>query len=1075
MKWVSFHTHTTYSYGDAIGPVGVHVDRVSDLGMSALFLSEHGNVNSHSALERECARVGIKPGYGVEAYLAQPGERRKFHIGLYAMDEEGYRNLNRIVTRSYIDAYQFPTVTWESLKKHANGIVVLSGCSDSLISCSLLGGKSFGEKRETYTERQRVRTRNRIQRLSDVFHDRLYLEVQRFPGLPRTCTLNPAFAEFSNELGVPLLATADVHYPFPYQNKLQKVLHASRRKSSVAITEAEWEYGVLLTYPESDKEILNDLIATGLSKHDAVQSILNTKRLSERCNVELPKSRPLRFPVPAGTSAYRIFQKEIEKGWKTRVNQRPELRQKKAQYQSRILMESKVIRDKDFCDYFLATADLVMWAKGQGIAVGPGRGSAVSSLVCYLLGITEIDPLTPPFDKTIFERFLDPTRNDPPDIDLDFDDDKRHLVTQRAREIYGEENVANVANHIGYRGVSSLNGVARAYGLSPKTFEAIAKRITDRTETDERVDDTILDVLQSYASDPEVASLAETFPDQLQAAIEFEGNEHSMGVHAGGFVIATDPIPEVCAIYTKEKGTGRNRVLAQVIPYDKRDAEYLNMLKMDFLGLTTMGMIGICAEWGTLSMNEIYLLFYRAPEWEHQRILEMFQIDDVTGIFQFEGGTTRALTRRVKPATFDELAACTALSRPGPYYGGQAEAYIAVKHGDREMQSIHPNFDKHVEWTYGQIVYQEQIMRILRDVAGFDVPTVLRVRKIIGKKLGEHQFVALWDGFRRGCETTSQLSEDEARNIWSAITTAAGYAFNIPHAYSYTLISWWQSYLKLHFTTEFFAASLAKNGDGKKQIPRRTALLQDAQRNRLEIWPFTVTDCTQNWRPTYDPKGLQPGFAQIPNIGEAMADDMTKWVDTLDFGFWPNEGLSWDAMARDNRKGGCVGIGKGTASKLEEFANQKDPLGIHRTEDQIMAFRKQLVRGDFDSTGIPSADEFVTSANIPDDTDHVAFVGLVANIVYRDEVESIRTRTGQSVEEIKSSMDDSDKTKKATVFGYDEFGEVALRISRWQYAHLSGRLAQVKNDYHLVVAWGRTFAGRGGAIQVKNLWVFDPD
>lgn len=1095
MRFVSWHTHTTHSHGDGFGPVVMHVERVVELGMTAVAVSEHGNVNSHAALEQACREAGIKAHYGVEAYFSRPDERRKFHITLFAMNEQGYRNLNQIVTQSWMDFKQYPTVTWESLVKYNEGIVAFSGCADSVISCTLLGGKSFGEKRLEFDDRDYARCYRKIQRFANVFEGRFYLEVQRFPGLPRTRVLNPTFAQLSADTGIPLIATADVHYPFPWQNEMQKVLHASRRKSSVAVAEAEWEYDVLLTYPESDDQIIDDLISTGLTEDQASSAVVATAELSEECNVELPKARPLQFKLPGAKAilcgdkpptqhdldtvhnfgATLHLKKKIQEGWKYRRGQRPDLKERSDEYNKRAFSELKTIADKDFSDYFLATADLVSWAKDQGIGVGPGRGSAVASLVCYLLRITEIDPLTPPFDKVIFERFLDPTRSDPPDIDLDFDDERRNEVAERAREIYGQYNVANVGNHIGYKAKNSLQGVARAHGLSIKTFDSLGKRCGERTETDERVDDSIADAVESYANDPDIGSLVDRFGSLISKAIQLEGNEHSMGIHAGGFVIASDPIPDVCAIYTREKGTGRKKQMAQVIPYDKRDAEYLGMLKMDFLGLTTIGMISKCIDWAGFSWEEIYNLFYRAPAYEHERILEMFQIDDVTGLFQYEGGTTRSVTRRVKPATFDELAACNALSRPGPYYGGQTEAYIAVKNGDAEIESVHSNFDKHVEWTYGQIVYQEQIMRILRDVAGFDVPKVLRVRKIIGKKLGEHQFALLWEDFKTGCSDTSDLSEDSAMRIWGAITTAAGYAFNIPHAYSYALISWWQGYLKLHHLAPFFAASLAKNGDGKDQLARRTALLQDAQRNKLEIWPFSVTDCIANWRPTFEPKGLQPGFAQIPGIGEATADDIVSWVDILPFKYWPETGLTWEDLGRNNKQGGCLGIGEATARKLAEFASRKDPLGIRRTEDQLMAFRKQLVRGDFDGTGIPSADEYYTSETLPDDNDWVAFVGLVANIVYRDEVEIIRSRTGQSVQDIRAGLDDADKTKKATVFAYDEFGEVALRISRWQLPKVAEKLSLVKTDFHLIVAWGRTFENRGNSIQIKNIWVFDPD
>lgn len=1068
MEFVNFHTHTGYSYADGFGPVLSHVERVAALGMSALFLSEHGNVNSHAALERHCRAVGIKPGYGCEVYFAPPGERRKFHLTVFAMNQEGYRNLNRLITQSYLDFYQYPTVSWESLVKHNAGLAVLSGCADSFISCSLLGGKSFGEKRLEYTEKDFATTLHRVERFQKVFGDRFFLEVQRFPGLPRTCVLNPAFAEISKITGVPLFATADVHYAYPYQNKMQTVLHASRRKSSVAITEATWEYDILLTYPESDKEITDDLVATGLSLRESEQAVSQTALLAGRCTVELPKAQPVRFPLPIGTKTLRFFNKQIMDGWRNRIAQRPELVDRVDEYQDRIRSEMKVIKEKDFLDYFLVTGDLVRHAKDvDDVTVGPARGSAASSLVCYLLGITEIDPLHPVFDKMVFERFLDPTRSDPPDIDLDFDDELRIKTFKRAQSIYGDDCVGSVGNHTRYRGKSSIEGVARAHSISKKTFEPVLKRVWDRTETDERVDDSIADVLEAYATDVEVANLLKIHSDKLAQAVALEGNPHSMGIHAAGFVVSSVPISEVCALYTREKGTGRNKQVAQVIPYEKRDAEYLNFLKMDFLGLKAMGMIGLCRKWTGMPLNELYRLFYAAYDHEkiygeNKQITECFAIDDVTGIFQYEGTTTRSLMRRLKPETFDHIAAVGALSRPGPYYGGQADEYIAVKNGEKDWNRIHPSFDQHVGWTYGQIVYQEQIMWILRDLAGFDVATVLRVRKIIGKKLGEHQFTALWNQFREGC-VRNGLDEDGALRVWGAITTAAGYAFNIPHAYSYGLIAWWQMWFKIHHPTEFYAASLAKNGDGKDDIARRTALLQDAQRHKIDILQFDPNLSQANWVPDGVHRGIRPGLTQIPRIAEATASDILTWRDAR------RMMVDWDHYVN------VRGIGLPTVQKIVAFVNGPDPLGINKTRDQLWAFRKQLLNGEFEGSGLPSPEEYVQADDLLLN-DHVAFVGLIDNIVHRDEVETAYSRTGRDIAELRAELEDkyNGNTKKATIFAYDETGEVALRISAWQYPRLAGVISALDPAKHMIAVWGRTYDSNN-AIQIKMIWVLDLD
>lgn len=300
MRFVSLHTHSTYSYGDGFGSVTSHVDRVAALGMTAVALTEHGNVSSWVALEKACKRTGLKPIFGLEAYIAPEKERRKNHMILLAMNETGLTNLNRIVTQSFKQFYQFPTTYWKDLVKWNEGIIALSGCSDSQLSCILLGGKSFGDKRLEPRPGDFQRAVRGVQRFQEIFEDRYYLEVQRFPGLERTCALNPLLAELSRETGVSLAATCDVHYPYPNQNEMQRILHAAHRGGTVESADASWEYGILLTYPQSDEEILKDLEGTGLSTEAAQQAILNTQKIAESCTVDLPKAARPKYIVSEG-------------------------------------------------------------------------------------------------------------------------------------------------------------------------------------------------------------------------------------------------------------------------------------------------------------------------------------------------------------------------------------------------------------------------------------------------------------------------------------------------------------------------------------------------------------------------------------------------------------------------------------------------------------------------------------------------------------------------------------------------------------------------------------------------------
>ena len=301
MMFVSLHTHSTFSYGDGYGPVGYHVDRVADLGMSSLALTEHGNCSSWVQLEKECKRRGIKPIFGIEAYVAPENQPRKCHMILLAGSQLGLRNLNAIITESWktlgtTSKSKFPTVHIPVLRKYNRGLYALSGCSDGPISCLLLGGKFLGDKRMELSNTDFQRARVGVERFQAIFGERYFLETQRFPGLERTCVLNPAFEKLSAATGARLVATADVHYPYPNENAMQRILHAAHRGGkSIETADAEWEYDILLTYPESDKQIYQDLVATGLSRKAAKAAIMATKEIASYCNVELPKAPPPKY------------------------------------------------------------------------------------------------------------------------------------------------------------------------------------------------------------------------------------------------------------------------------------------------------------------------------------------------------------------------------------------------------------------------------------------------------------------------------------------------------------------------------------------------------------------------------------------------------------------------------------------------------------------------------------------------------------------------------------------------------------------------------------------------------------
>ena len=1373
MDFVSLHHHSTFSQGDGHKAPIKHVERAVELGMKAIGGTEHGNMSSHAQYEQACKKYGIGFIPGIEAY-GSPGIRekkykRKTHQTILAMNDEGYQNLNKIVTQSYKDFYQFPTVTWESLRGHSEGLIVTSGCASSLTSCKLLGGKFFGPERDEYTDEQFEHMLRVIRQYKKVFGDRYYLEVQRFPELDRICTINSALEQAATLLRIPLLATADVHYCYAHEAPVQQALHAAHRGSDFVSTGEDWEYDIALTHPESDEEIIDDLIASGLSERSAKAAIENTAVVAQRCaGLKLPKAEPLVYPMPIGYEEYSredYFNLIIDEGiaYRNSFGKRCDA----PEYLERIAYEKSVMMLRpEFIDYFLFLADLIIWAKGEGIGVGPGRGSAAASLVCYLMRITEIDPMTVP--NMVFERFMDPSRTDIPDIDIDIADEDRSRLVGYLRRKYGSENVGNVANIIRYRGKSTLDKLGIIYRIPKAMLKPLKDRITDRTETDDRVDDSLLDAIETYGDEPEIAELLRQFPWIKEIGTQIEGDVQTFGTHAAGYVVTSPktPISDVCALYSKETADGFDPELPRTIPYDKRDAEYLGMMKADLLGLGTMGMLtdsianvnyldsvalpGDMRRLTTMTLDDMYALPF-----DDQNVLKGFREDDLTGIFQFEGGTTRGICKRVQPDSIFDLSDINALSRPGPLFSGAVERYIQAKTGVIEVDSIHEYYDQHVADTYGQLVYQEQIMKVLRDLAGFDTIKVLRVRKIIGKKLGEHQFAELYDDFKTGCAKTSGLDEDTAYRVWSTITTAAGYAFcvtgdtvlekggsggndpdktvtiaelyqrqesktpigkkirsgrlhllgmdddgrirpqtllkihapvlapclkftvesgrtitvstqhqfltdcgyvlaedialsdrlimdggwemrereriesptkrrhgpyqslgdswsgdgnpgwidgrkkmledakkvvsirsgnkceecgkvddgskhclefshikcleaslgnyelyhseynirhlcnschkkfdyqfqktrvkrwakgrptiseriisiedagqqhvydvsiaedchnyigngfvnhnNIAHSYSYSVVAYWSMWFKKNYPEAFYAASLAKNGDTKLRIPRRTALLKDLVLfgRDIKVQPLSPSKSRANWRPiqvSYPKKEIHlvPGFQQVKGIAEKTAVLMVKAQSDLMAS--AQDEPSWESVV-----GATKGAGKVALAHCKAFSESDDPFGIHATERQLEAFRKQLWDNEFEGI-LPDAGAFYTSEELGDADawEEVAWVGLVANIAHRDAVEYERQKTGKSVDEILSEMEDSHLVKHAVAFCYDEHEEVALRFGRKIYPRWQNMLDQIKTDHHIVVVIGKKMPGNMGhpSIIPTNVWVLDPD
>jgi DNA polymerase-3 subunit alpha len=1069
---------------DGFGTPAQHVERLASLGYTAATLTEHGNVSSHPQLEKAANKHDLKPVFGLEAYTELSGgerSRRKFHLTLLAMDTNGYRNLMRIVTQSWKDYYQWPTVSGEALAQFSEGIIVLSGCADSLLACSLLGGKTIEATDASYD-----RAKRQALKFKEVFGDRYYLETQMFPELDRSRSINEAYERLSSEIGVPLVATADCHYPLPDDNEMQVILHAAGRGAgTVDQQQASWEYDIRLAPPTSDQVVVERLEGAGLGRKAARAAAGATAEIAARCNVVLPKADRLRFPVAAalaesptasrvlgpGATSLDLIWHWMREGWAYRVKQgNPRMRDpaQRQAYKDRTWHEMAQIVEKDFVDYFLMLSDIVRATKDKGIPVGPARGSAAASLVAYLLRITEIDPMEYPL--MMFDRFIDPTRTDLPDVDLDFDDERRSEVRDLAVARYGADRVANVANYTKYKGRNSIDDVARVHRIPKHAAETLKGLIIERSGGDSRADQALEDTITTFES---ARAVVDKYPE-LRKAVRLEGNYRGMSIHAAGLLVGNTPITDVCAMYHKKYADGRELDSASV---DKYDCEYLGLLKMDFLGLSTMGMIRHALEMADLTVEDLYKISTDDPD-----TLAAFERNDVIGIFQWEGRATRLINKEIKPTSFEVLTHINTLSRPGPLFSGTTTEYIEVNRGTKKATRFHPIIDELTESTRGQIIFQEQILKGLARFGGLEVGRVHEIRRIISKKLGEAQFNTHSADFVERAVRLHGVTPEVAKSVWGRLVTAASYVFNVPHSVSYSLLAFWCMWLKVHYPYEFYTAQLRKT-----EPEKWTRLVQDAERHGVRVLGVTPGLSGTDWqiveRDVEDPvleggKVAEPpqrervivaGWGQLKGVGPVTVNRILALEADLKEAGQP-------ALSNADDLLNVKGIGPKTLEKFRHQIGDEDPFGLKRTGRVLTEIRDDIGFGEI---RLPAPNCTSDELYGLGDAAPVRWLGLIASINYQDYIENQRSRTGQEVEEIIKKMKRRDLVTSCVLRCYDDGDEdVYVRIDRFTYPRYHKMLQELRVNHHVLYVLGQRSTGGAGfgiSVQVRKLAVIDPE
>ncbi len=821
-NFIHLHVHSHYSMLDGLAKVEDIIEKAKELKMKAVALTDHGNLYGAIEFYKKAKEEGIKPIMGLEAYYAPEGREKKdktnrslYHLTLLAKNNTGWKNLLKLVTRSNLEGFYYkPRIDDELLKEYHEGLICLSGCASGEIS-SLVKNSKY------------EKARKRAAWFKSLFQDDYYIELQK-----HSSELYPNLKKIADEVGSKTVATQDVHYMNKEDQEAHETLLAVQTRNPLEKDDRMTLKNFDLHF-SSPKEMAEDF-------REFPEALKTTEEIAEKCDVEieLGENKIPKFDTPEGKTAQEYLKKLAEEGLPKRYEKITD------EIKERLETELDVIKKTGFADYFLIVQDFVKWAKERDIIVGPGRGSAAGSLVSYSLGITNIDPIK--YDL-LFERFLNPERVQVPDIDIDFTDTRRDEVIAYVREKYGEENVAQIITFGTMAARAAIRDTGRALGYSYGFCDKIAKLIPFQATIDEAIES--VDELKQMMEDEDAKKL-------IDSARKLEGVVRHVSVHACGVLISPEPLWNYIPLQRAPQG--EDTIITQ---FEMHSAEDLGLLKMDFLGLKNLTIIEetielVKEERGEeIDINKIPL--------DDKKTYRLLQKGDTVGVFQLESGGMRRYLKKLAPSEFEDIIAMVSLYRPGPME--LIPHYIRRKFGEEEVTFLHPKLEPILSPTYGIGIYQEQMMRIARDLAGFSLGEADVLRKAIGKKIKkllDKQKVRLIEGMKK-----NDIDEKTAKKIWDLFPPFARYGFNKSHGCSYATIAYQTAYLKAHYPTEFMTALLNVSGN---DVDRISFLIGESRRLGIEVFPPDINQSFRNF--TIDGKNIRFGLLAVKNIGVNIAD-----------------------------------------------------------------------------------------------------------------------------------------------------------------------------------------------------------
>ena len=842
MDFVHLHMHTEYSLLDGSNKIKELVKKVKELGMNAVAITDHGNMFGVVDMYKECEKEGIKAIIGVEAYVAPRSRFEKEakvdtepnHLILLAMNNNGYKNLVKLVSMSYTEGFYYkPRIDMELLEKYNEDIICLSACMAGAVPRKIASGDIEGAKELAL-------------KYKEIFKDRYYLEIQDNK-YPEQLVINQNLIEMSSELNIPLVATNDCHYLTKDDYDAHEALLCIQTKKKLS-DEDRMTFKTNEFYVKSPEEMED-------SFKNFKEAIENTVKIADRCNVTFEFGHTIlpNFDVPEGITHYDYFKNMCYEGLKKRYS--GEMYEKAVE---RLEYELGVIEKMGFIDYFLIVQDFINYAKGAGIPVGPGRGSGAGSVAAYASGITDIDPLK---FNLIFERFLNPERISMPDFDVDFCFERRPEVIDYVGEKYGKDHVAQIITFGTLKAKAAVRDIARVIDVPYAKADSIAKMIPN---------DLHMTISKALEINSELKALYDTDEETkkvIDLSIKVEGLPRHASTHAAGVVITKDPVDTYVPLYLNGDQISTEFTMTTL--------EELGLLKMDFLGLRTLTVIND-AKYLVKKIRNIDVNF--GDNFDDKAVYDLLSEGKTTGVFQLESAGMRQVMKELKPTTIEDIIVLISLYRPGPM--DQIPRYIRSKNDPEHIEYTHPALAPILKNTYGCMVYQEQVMQIFRELAGYSFGRADLVRRAMGKKkidvMNKEREIFIHGLEENGKKvidgaTKRGIDEASANKIFDEMAEFAKYAFNKSHAACYAVVSYETAYLKVHYPAEFMAAMMNSFLGNLDKVPEYIAECKMLNVNVLR------PDINESYARFAVINGnIRFALASIKNIGEGAIDQIVE-------------------------------------------------------------------------------------------------------------------------------------------------------------------------------------------------------